>query len=349
MGNILSWLIPIAAGALIGFVTNAVAIKMLFRPLKKWTLLGIPIPCTPGVLPRERKTLAVSIGRMVERELFTEEILRQRLEDEAVQTRLGEAVAGWTQRLLNCPLESLTGGWARVWSSPSAKADAEVEAEVEAGTGAGARTEACTGVSGLVDAVYLQGVDALVQVLNKEEILRKLVFYGRTFLSHSIQRMNVLQRLVISAGQFDKTLDEDMPAIIRDLLSQFDEFLHDPETRRRFTGYAGTAVLRELGKEHRTAGEFLSLDEEKKRRLDRFLTDRLIEFVRGQIGEILTTVNIGTMVRDRIDSLDMIRVERIILDVMGRQFWWINVFGAILGSLIGFVQVLLTRFNGHLF
>jgi uncharacterized membrane protein YheB (UPF0754 family) len=35
-------------------------------------------------------------------------------------------------------------------------------------------------------------------------------------------------------------------------------------------------------------------------------------------------------------------VERIVLDVMASQFTWINIFGAILGALIGAGQVLLS-------
>jgi uncharacterized membrane protein YheB (UPF0754 family) len=38
----------------------------------------------------------------------------------------------------------------------------------------------------------------------------------------------------------------------------------------------------------------------------------------------------------------MLRVEKIILDVMAGQLKWINFFGAILGALIGFSQVLLS-------
>jgi uncharacterized membrane protein YheB (UPF0754 family) len=48
------------------------------------------------------------------------------------------------------------------------------------------------------------------------------------------------------------------------------------------------------------------------------------------------------MVTERIDSLDMLRVERIVLDVMADQLKWINLFGAILGALIGGSEVLLS-------
>jgi uncharacterized membrane protein YheB (UPF0754 family) len=54
---------------------------------------------------------------------------------------------------------------------------------------------------------------------------------------------------------------------------------------------------------------------------------------------------VKVLVSDRIDSLDMLRVEKIVLDVMAGQLKWINFFGAILGALIGFIQVFLSLFT----
>ncbi|MDR2719020.1 MAG: DUF445 family protein, partial [Treponema sp.] len=79
MNRALLFIIPPVAGAIIGFVTNAIAIKMLFRPLREIRVFGLRLPFTPGILPRQRKRLAVSIGSMVERELLTAEVLRNRL------------------------------------------------------------------------------------------------------------------------------------------------------------------------------------------------------------------------------------------------------------------------------
>jgi uncharacterized membrane protein YheB (UPF0754 family) len=57
-------------------------------------------------------------------------------------------------------------------------------------------------------------------------------------------------------------------------------------------------------------------------------------------------MNIRAMVAARIDSLDMLRVERIVLDVMADQLKWINFFGAILGALIGGAQILVSSVLG---
>ncbi|MDR1352411.1 MAG: DUF445 family protein, partial [Treponema sp.] len=81
---------------------------------------------------------------------------------------------------------------------------------------------------------------------------------------------------------------------------------------------------------------------EKKRRADGLILERLLSFAGKHTESILKTINIRAMVTERIDSLDMLRVERIILDVLADQLKWINFFGAILGALIGGIQVLVS-------
>ncbi|MDR9500158.1 MAG: DUF445 family protein [Desulfurivibrionaceae bacterium] len=65
------YLAPPVVGAFIGYMTNYVAIKMLFRPLRPWKILGIRVPMTPGVIPSKRHELAVNIGEMVGSHLLT--------------------------------------------------------------------------------------------------------------------------------------------------------------------------------------------------------------------------------------------------------------------------------------
>jgi uncharacterized membrane protein YheB (UPF0754 family) len=105
--GLLLWIIPPLAGAIIGYITNVVAIRMLFRPLKAIRVFGLRLPFTPGILPRQRHQLAESIGRMVERELLTPEIIRERLGRPDVREKLKAQTASYTGSLLAVPLECL--------------------------------------------------------------------------------------------------------------------------------------------------------------------------------------------------------------------------------------------------
>jgi hypothetical protein len=100
-------------------------------------------------------------------------------------------------------------------------------------------------------------------------------------------------------------------------------------------------LLKEEG-DYRISDLFL-FDKEKKAVLDSLIRDKFLVLAEEQIGGVLQTINVKAMVIDRIDSLEMIKVERIVLDVIGREFKWINLFGAILGAVIGLFQAFFTR------
>lgn len=58
--------VPVFAGAVIGYVTNWLAIKMLFWPREEKRILGIKVPLTPGLFVRRRITFSASIADLVE-------------------------------------------------------------------------------------------------------------------------------------------------------------------------------------------------------------------------------------------------------------------------------------------
>ena len=62
MDNWLVYLLPPIIGAIIGAVTNDVAIRMLFRPYAARYIGKIRVPFTPGLIPRERHHISESIA-----------------------------------------------------------------------------------------------------------------------------------------------------------------------------------------------------------------------------------------------------------------------------------------------
>jgi len=106
----LPYLIPPLLGALIGYVTNYIAIRMLFRPLKAWWFLGVRIPMTPGIIPGKREELARKMGEMVGEHLLTAADVGSALEKEGIRRELRSAVTEKLGRFLDRdlgPLESL--------------------------------------------------------------------------------------------------------------------------------------------------------------------------------------------------------------------------------------------------
>ena len=83
---------PPLVGAFIGYLTNRIAIRMLFRPLKKWSIGPIRIPMTPGVIPAKRHEFATNIATMVGEHLLTGEELNKALLKKPFQTHLYDVI-----------------------------------------------------------------------------------------------------------------------------------------------------------------------------------------------------------------------------------------------------------------
>lgn len=105
--NFLLYLGPPLLGAFIGYMTNYVAIRMLFRPLRPWRLFGIRIPMTPGVIPSKRHDLAKNIGRMVGSQLLTPTDVGRALNRQGFQQELQHLVNARVTTILNRDLGPL--------------------------------------------------------------------------------------------------------------------------------------------------------------------------------------------------------------------------------------------------
>lgn len=78
MENLIQFVLMVLIGGLIGYITNKVAIKMLFRPIN-------PIKIGPftlqGVFPKRKDEMAVSLADTIEEELLSkDDLINQMLE-----------------------------------------------------------------------------------------------------------------------------------------------------------------------------------------------------------------------------------------------------------------------------
>lgn len=524
--SLLPYVLPPLLGAVIGYVTNALAIRMLFRPLTEKRILGIRIPLTPGIIPRQREQLAHSIARMVSTKLLTEDLLLSRLHEPEFQEALEKSVGGFTSDVLDGArdlqgrpasddVDGPDGAGARDVAAaasdaaqgilsaflrsdlfadvvhriadslahgalgtptdrvlPAAQQLADlVDAAVRSlATGPAAPAaeqavrrwvashmeadtpldeivgvESIERLAGAIPGVYGPALDALVAFLREPETKHELSVHGRELLKRVLQRLNLFQRFLVSATQYDRNLNENMPAVVDDviasveragrvasnrdrlvaevqeqvraigrtglrtLLDRFDlhaerlitrvfalgvELLSREDVRRRISDgvvrFAGRQRDRTLGE---VAGDVLGIEpdemadrivaiadawvareenverlsnrvieyaarflgrgsgeplrslvpvtEEQKRRLDRFITERLQALVGRRIPEIIAGLDVYTMVVNKINALDVESVEQLLLMVIARHLKWINLFGALLGAIIGGTQVVI--------
>ena len=107
LSAILPYAAPPVLGAFIGYLTNKVAIKMLFRPLTTKYLFGVKVPMTPGVIPSKRGDLARNIGEMVGTHLLTSEEITKALEKQSFQKTLYTLIESRGEKFLDKDLGPL--------------------------------------------------------------------------------------------------------------------------------------------------------------------------------------------------------------------------------------------------
>lgn len=93
----MKYIIGSIVGAIIGFITNWLAIKMLFRPHKEVRIAGIRLPFTPGLIPKEKDRIAESIGKTVGEHLLNKETIVESLCSE----KINKDIEGYVDNKIN--------------------------------------------------------------------------------------------------------------------------------------------------------------------------------------------------------------------------------------------------------
>lgn len=80
----MQWTVIIAplVGGAIGYLTNYIAIRMLFHPHEAKRIGKWRVPLTPGLIPKEQGRIAKSIGEVISTELLNADTLREVLTSE---------------------------------------------------------------------------------------------------------------------------------------------------------------------------------------------------------------------------------------------------------------------------
>lgn len=88
------------AGAVIGYFTNWLAIRMLFRPYEEKKLGSFRLPFTPGLIPKEKNKLASKLGNAVADHLITQNAFLETLTSQEFLNKIGDSLEQECQKLM---------------------------------------------------------------------------------------------------------------------------------------------------------------------------------------------------------------------------------------------------------
>lgn len=308
---------PPTVGFFIGWTTNWIAIKMLFRPHKAKRFLGVHIPFTPGIIPKEKGRIAKAIGDVISDNLMNSEILGQYLLSESITNKLRSSINGFfeTQKqneesveqflmhyLTEDEIKSMTHGINKTLTSQikSKLADDTV-----------GETIAHVAVEHVINSMSYNPNDVLGNIVGLP------LFFGEQIL-----------RMVLSALRIP--VERKLSRNINDILKNNSEEIVSNLIGKEVADFLNTPVKDLLyGKD-----ELIQKIIEKAMNLYRIV-------ITEHLPRILETVNISEIVCDRINEMDVAETEKLILQVMNKELKMIVWLGAVLGFFMGWINVFL--------
>lgn len=301
----LSYIIAPAIGAFIGYITNFIAIKMLFRPVKPKYIFGFQLPFTPGIIPREKAKLAKSIGNVVGEKLLTNELIIETLTLPVFQDKIEAFI---DEKLMEI-------------RSNNQKIEAFMYTILD-----GEESEH------LITLLQNDAADFLYHKINSPEVMDKLTSHISQALEEYVQKQEhkpvfkillMLNKSIIDSvkntitSKIKEVLFTDSYAVIKALVH--DEIQHILNMR---------------------VNDLVSHWEDKIPKIKKIILNSFNRSIRENVTTITSALNIPSIVEKRINAFDVLEVEQLILSVAEKELKAIIWLGALLGLFMGFLMPL---------
>lgn len=290
-------------GAVIGYITNDIAIRMLFRPRRAKYIFGFRLPFTPGLIPKEKARIAVSIGEAVSKNLMNREVLEKTLLSDDITGKLAAAFDDFVAGL---------------------KTNTEPVGQLLARYLAPADTEALRSeiVSSLADRIN----HAVVAADLGPEIASMAIGHVADKLRGGVPGILGADKLVATLiGPIEKLLAKHISEMVEANSRQMAASLIDEQTAAFMDMPVNSLV-------------------DRHQRHIAFVRGRLLSVYRRavakQLPKAMEAVDISNMIEQRINEMDVQQTEQLILQVMRKELKAIIWLGALLGFIMGCLNLL---------
>ena len=298
------YLIGPAVGAVIGYITNDIAIRMLFRPHQAKYIMGIHVPFTPGIIPKEKARIAGAIGKAVSENLMNREVLEKSLLSDDMLKKISNAIDEFvtTQSGNDETIEQFA---LHYLSSDDINA---------------MRSDVTGGIVKLVTA-KLQNSDlgSSIAHMATEHVIEKT----RNSLAGRLGAEMFIQPL---AQPIEKILAKHINEILQSNSQQMIQDLVNKEA----------SELMGMTMSQLTTGRDEQVEQIKRGVLNAYRT-----IIIEHLPRILQDIDISTIIEQRINEMDMNEAEAIIMDVMKKELRAIVWLGALLGCIMGTINALI--------
>lgn len=291
-------------GAIIGFITNGIAIKMIFRPLYAKSLCGWKLPFTPGLIPKEKGRIAKSIGNAISINLMNKETLEKTLLSQDMLSKAESAIDNFVEGLSHN--EQTLQEY--LYSLLSEKE---------------------------IDLIISNTKEDIISILQKELSNPQLGNQvSNIVIEHAITKVRegllglfgvdkFISLIALPAEQLLATNINEM------LANNSHQLIHN---------------LLGKGTERLLSMQMCEIVKEHSQQIVAFKTYILSSYqktISEQLPRILSTVNISKVVEERINEMDVKEVEQLLSQIMDKELKAIVWLGGLLGFIMGFINVLI--------
>lgn len=291
-------------GAIIGLITNGIAIKMIFRPLYPKYIGNWRLPFTPGLIPKERGRLAKSIGGTISLNLMNQEVLEKNLLSEEMFEKITVAIDQFVeiQKQNTQSLKYFLDGLL-------------------------SKNE--------IDAIVLNTKDDLSQLLRKElsdpnmgdQVAHVVVEHALQKVRDGLLGVLGIDRFVnLIAMPTEILLAKNINEMLRDNSGQLIDDLLTKESDRLLSMRMCDIMV----------DRFAQVNDFKK-----YILSAYKKIITDYLPHILNTIDISKIVEDRINDMDVKEVERLTFQVMDKELKAIVWLGGLLGLIMGFLNVVI--------
>lgn len=309
----MSYIVAPLLGGVIGYITNDIAIRMLFRPHKAKYLFGIRIPFTPGIIPKEKGRIASAIGGAISENLMNKEVLEKNLLSDEMIEKIRQSIDTFFATQKSNP-DTVRDFLAHYLTNE------DIE-KIIVGLKTGLTNQVSTklGESNLgeqISEVVMEHVSSKLRIdgldIDIPQILKSLI--GSSIWSKIANLIEKPAKHYL-AKNINQMLTTNGPEIVGNLVDK------------------GVNDFSQLSMQQLLQGKDLQIAE---------MTNSVIKIYRTIISEhlprILEAINIPVIIESRINEMDMQETEKLIFQVMNKELKAIVWLGALLGLLMGSIN-----------
>ena len=321
-----SYLLAPALGGVIGYITNDIAIRMLFRPHKAKYIMGVHVPFTPGIIPKEKGRIAEAIGGVISENLMNKEVLERYLLSDDMVGKVRSAVEEFfnVQKNNNETVKEFLCHYL------SEEEIATISKNVN---------------DSLTKQTYLKLADSSVG----EKV-------AHIAIDHVAQKLSVdgAQELLAGLGGALGGLGGMAAGLFGgNIVARFLGMLREPA--ERFLADNINNMLRNNGKEivsnmigsevdnilNKPVCKLLEGHDEQLEQAVNTVESIYRTIINEHLPKILDSIDISKIVRERINEMDVNETEKLIFQVMDKELKAIVWLGALLGLVMGSINCLI--------